>query len=326
MGLRGLLAGALMSVLAVLPAGAKERLVFMTDWVAQAEHGGFYQALATGLYEKHGLEVVLRPGGVGMDPQKLLAAGAIDAAMGSSGFFVLNLVEAKAPVVAVAALFQKDPTILMTHPRDDVKGLADLKGKPIMLGDPSINTMWRWLKSRYGYADTQIRKYTFNIAPFLVDRGAVQQGYVTSEPFTAAKAGVTPQVFLLADNGFLSYSAMVMVRKDLAATKPDVVQAFVDASVEGWRSYLHGDPSPADTLIKRDNPDMDDETLAFARTKMIEYGIVESGDTATLGIGAMTADRWQAFTDEMKALGIYGADVDWRDGVDLRFVGKGPKN
>jgi len=324
-GRRGRVLGALAVALALLTGrgDAAEKLVFATDWRAQAEHGGFYQALATGLYAKHGLDVTLRQGGVGMDPQQLLAAGAIDAAMGSSGFFTLNLVEAGAPVVTVAALFQKDPWILMTHPREDVRSLADMKGKAIHIGDPSVNTIWRWLKSRYGFEDRQIRKYSFNIAPFLVEPKAIQQGYVTSEPFTAAKAGVTPKVFLLADHGYLSYAATIMVRRELADTRPEIVRAFVDASIEGWYSYLHGDPAPANALIKRDNPEMDDATLAYARRKMQEYGIVESGDALRAGIGAMSEERWDAFTREMKALGIYPADLDWRKGVSFDFVNRG---
>lgn len=312
-----------LAALSCLPASAAERFVFMTDWMAQAEHGGFYQALADGLYAQRGLDVQIRPGGTGMDPQKLLAAGSIDGAMGSSGFFTLNLIDVGAPVVTVAALFQKDPTILMAHPRSDVSSLADMKGKPIHIGDPSVNTMWRWLAARYGYDDNQIRKYSFNIAPFLVDKSAIQQGYLTSEPFTAEKAGVKPQVFLLADNGFASYSAMIMVRKDVLAKREAVVKAFVEASIQGWYRYLAGDPSAANALIKKDNPDIDDATLAYARQKMIEYGIVTGGDAVAKGVGYMSADRWEAFTKEMKELGIYPKNLDWRQGVDLRFVGNG---
>lgn len=305
-----------------LPAAAQEKLVFATDWRAQAEHGGFYQAVAAGLYKARGLDVVLRQGGVGMDPQQLLAAGAIDAAMGSSGFFTLNLVEAGAPVVTVAAIFQKDPVILMSHDRPDVNSLADMKGKPIAVGDPTIHTIWRYLKSRYGFQDAQIRKYSFNIAPFLVNRQAIQQGYATSEPLTAMKGGVRPKVFLLADDGYLSYAATIMVRRDLATRKPAVVRAFVEASIEGWRQYLHGDPTAANALIKRDNPEMDDETLAYARTRMIDDGLVESGDALTQGIGTMSADRWAAFARQMADLGIYKADIDWRQGVDFSFLPK----
>lgn len=303
-----------------LPAAAQERLVFVTDWRAQAEHGGFYQAVAAGLYKARGLDVVLRQGGVGMDPQQMLAAGAIDAAMGSSGFFTLNLVEAGAPVVTVAALFQKDPVILMSHDRPDVNSLADMKGKPIAIGDPTVATIWRYLKFRYGFEDGQIRKYTFNIAPFLVNKQAIQQGYATSEPFTAQKAGAKPKVFLLADDGYLSYAATIMVRKDLADKKPELVRAFVEASAEGWKQYLHGDPAAANALIKRDNPEMDDETLAYARARMIDYGLVESGDALTHGIGTMSPDRWEAFARQMIALGIYPAGLDWKKGVDFRFV------
>jgi NitT/TauT family transport system substrate-binding protein len=312
-----------LAALSCLPASAAERFVFMTDWMAQAEHGGFYQALADGLYAQRGLEVQIRPGGTGMDPQKLLAAGSIDGAMGSSGFFTLNLIDVGAPVVTVAAMFQKDPTILMAHLRSDVASLADMKGKPIHIGDPSVNTMWRWLAARYGYSDSQIRKYSFNIAPFLVDKSAIQQGYLTSEPFTAEKAGVKTQVFLLADNGFASYSAMIMVRKDVLAKREAVVKAFVEASIQGWYRYLTGDPSAANALIKRDNPDIDDATLAYARQKMIDYGIVTGGDAAAHGVGYMSAERWEAFTKEMKDLGIYSKNLDWRQGVDLRFVANG---
>lgn len=306
----------------VMPAAAQEKLVFATDWRAQAEHGGFYQALATGLYKARGLDVTLRQGGVGMDPQQLLAAGAIDAAMGSNGYFTLNLVEAGAPVVTVAALFQKDPVILMSHDRPDVNSLADMKGKPVSIGDPTVHTIWRYLKSRYGYEDAQIRKYTFNIAPFLVNKQAIQQGYVTSEPLTAVKGGAKPKVFLLADDGYLSYAATIMVRKDLAQKRPEVVRAFVEASIEGWKQYLHGDPSAANALIKRDNPEMDDETLAYARTKMIDYGLVESGDALKQGIGTMSPDRWEAFTKQMVGLGIYKPGIDWRQGVDFSFLPK----
>jgi len=295
----------------------------MTDWMAQAEHGGFYQAVADGLYARRGLDVQIRPGGTGMDPQKLLAAGSIDAAMGSSGFFTLNLIDVGAPVVTVAALFQKDPTILMAHPRSDVASLADMKDKPIHIGDPSVNTIWRWLTARYGYSDSQIRKYSFNIAPFLIDKSAIQQGYLTSEPFTAEKAGVKSQVFLLADNGFTSYSALIMVHKDILAKRESLVKAFVEASIQGWYRYLTGDPSAANALIKKDNPDIDDATLAYARQKMIDYGIVTGGDAATKGVGYMSAERWEYFSSEMKGLGIYPKNLDWRQGVDLRFVGNG---
>lgn len=306
----------------VMPAAAQERLVFATDWRAQAEHGGFYQAIAAGLYKAKGLDVTLRQGGVGMDPQQLLAAGAIDAAMGSNGYFTLNLVEAGAPVVTVAALFQKDPVILMSHDRPDVNSLADMKGKPIAIGDPTVHTIWRYLKSRYGYEDAQIRKYTFNIAPFLVNKQAIQQGYATSEPLTAMKGGVKPKVFLLADDGYLSYAATIMVRKDLVSKRPEIVRAFVEASIEGWKQYLHGDPAAANALIKRDNPEMDDETLAYAREKMIAYGLVESGDALKQGIGTMSPDRWDAFTKQMVALGIYKPGIDWRQGVDFSFLPK----
>lgn len=305
------------------PTKAADRIVFMTDWKPEAEQGGFYEALALGLYAKHGLDVQIRSGGSGANPQQLMAAGAVDMAIGSNSFFGLNLVKAGAPVVAVMASYQKDPEVLILHPDDPANSVADLKGRPIMISDASIDTMWAWLKAKYGFDDKQIRKYSGNPAPFLVDKRAVQQGYVTSEPFVIEReGGFKPKLFLLADSGYLTYGSLVLAKRDWVDKKPEIVRAFVEASIEGWRRYLDGDAAPADALIKKGNPDMTDEILAYARDKMKAYGIVDSGDTKTLGIGAMTDKRWSDFFNLVSSEGLYPADLDYRKAYTLQFVGK----
>lgn len=304
------------------PAAADEKIVFATDWKAQAEHGGYYEALAEGLYKQYGLDVTIHEGGPGIDNQQLLAAGAVTMAMGSNSFFPLNLVQAGAPVRAVMAAFQKDPQMLMTHPRSDINTLADMKGKPIMIADSSINTFWVWLKAKYGFQDSQIRKYTFNMAPWLVDKNAIQQGYVSSEPYLVEKEGVTPQVYLLADYGYPSYSAMVLVPQKLIDTKPDVVRGFVDASIQGWHDYLYGDNRTANALIKKDNPDMTDDVIAFGIKTMKKYGIVDGGDAAKHGIGTMTNARWKDFFDIMVREKVYPANLDYTKAYTLDFLPK----
>ncbi len=301
-------------------ARADESVLFATDWKAEAEHGGFYQALARGFYRQHGLDVTIREGGPGVDNQRLLAAGAVDIAVGSNDFFALNLLRAGAKVRAVAAIFQKDPLALLTHPRPDVSSIADMRGKPIMVADFAIGTFWAWLRAKYGFEDSQIRKYTFNMAPFLVDKDAIQQGYVTAEPYLAEQRGVTPQVFLLADDGYPSYATLILASQRLIDSKPALVQGFVDATVEGWKDYLDGDPAPGNALIKRANPEETDGLLAFARTQMRDRGLVEGGDARRLGVGAMTDARWRTFFETMAAQRIYPASLDYRQAYTLRFL------
>lgn len=315
-------AWAMAGIVAAGAARADERIVFATDWKAEAEHGGFYQAVVKGFYRKRGLDVVIHQGGPGIDNQQLIAAGAVDMAIGSNSFFALNMVQVGAPVRAVMAVFQKDPQVLMTHPRDDIRSLADMKGKPIMIGDGSINSFWLWLHGKYGFENTQIRKYTFNMAPFLVDKTAIQQGYLSSEPYIVAREGVQPQVFLLADYGYPSYATMVMAPQAMIDAKPAVVKAFVEATIEGWRDYLHGDNAAANALIKRDNPDETDDIIAYGVDQMKRHGIVEGGDAATLGIGAMTDARWKEFFDAMVAQKVYPADLDYRMGYTTAFLPK----
>ena len=294
---------------------------FATDWRAQAEQGGFYQALATGEYEKRGLKVQIVQGGPGVNVPQLLAAGAVEAGMGSNSFIALNLAGEDVPVRAVAAMMQKDPQVLIAHPDQGIEGIEDLKGRPILLSDASVTAFWVWLKSKYGFEDSQIRKYTFNAAPFLADKSVAQQGYLTSEPFTIEKTvGLKPRVFLLADNGYPSYAAMIFFPQSLIDKDPARVRAFVEASAAGWKSYLTGDPKPGDALILKDNPEMTQDLLDQAREKMREYNLVEGGDAATGGIGVMTDGRWKAFAEMAIAQGVYPKDLDYTKAYTLDFV------
>ncbi|MDB5455474.1 MAG: hypothetical protein JWP92_1059 [Caulobacter sp.] len=293
-------------------------LKLATDWRAEAEHGGYYQALATGEYKKRGLDVTLIQGGPAVNVPQLLATGAVDVGIGSNSFIVLNLAKENIPVKAVAAFMQKDPQVLIAHSGQGIQSLADMKGRPILLADASITAFWVWLKARYGFTDAQVRKYNYSAAPFLADKRAIQQGYVTSEPYIIEKqGGQAPAVFLLADDGYPAYASMVLVPDALIAQNPAAVKAFVEATAAGWKSYLTGDPRPADALILKDNPEMSQDVLDQARAKMRSYGIV--GDT---GIGQMTDARWAAFFDVASEQGVYPKTLDYRRAYSLDFLPK----
>ena len=294
---------------------------FATDWRAEAEQGGFYEALADGDYAKRGLKVTIVPGGPGVNVPELVASGAVDMGVGSNSFIILNLAAEHVPVKAVAAFMQKDPQVLIAHPDAGIHSLADMKGHPILLGDASVTAFWVWLKAKYGFSDDQIRKYTFSNAPFLADKRIVQQGYVTSEPYTIEKEGhVKPAVFLLADAGYPGYAGMVIASDKLIADKPAAVRAFVEASAAGWKAYLYGDPGPGDRLILKDNTEMTEDVLAQARDKMRTYGIVQSGDAATGGLGVMTDARWKQFFDMASGQGVFKKDLDYRSAYTLNFL------
>ncbi len=319
--LRALIALLLSGGLTLGAAYGQTKLTFATDWKAQAEHGGFYQAIARGFYADADLDVRLRPGGPQTDVPRLMAAGAVDVAMASNSFQPYNLMAAGADVRVVMASFQKDPQVLMVHGDDPASGFADLKGRPIFIADSAIATFWPWLKSRFGYEDRQIRKYTYSLAPWLVNKGSVQEGYLTSEPFTARQAGAAPKVFLFADAGYTGYAAMVMTRADYLAKHRDVVRRFVEASVRGWRDYLTGDPAPGNALILEDNPEMTPALIAYSIGEMTARSIVGAPEA----IGCMQADRWQQFEGEMQALGLISSDVSARDFVDYSLVSGCPK-
>jgi NitT/TauT family transport system substrate-binding protein len=293
-----------------------QRIVFATDWLAQAEHGGFYQAVAEGTYRKYGLDVQIRMGGPQVNGLQLLAAGQLDVAM-ADALQVLSALEQDVPVVAIAATFQKNPTVIIAHP--GVARLEDLKGKPIAIGAASNTTFWPWLRQKYGFTDSQKRPYGFSVQPFLADRKLSQQGFATSEPFSIEKGGVRPAVFLLADFGYPPYSEALVVTRATLDSRADVLERFIRASAEGWRRYL-ANPAPGNALIKRANPEMGDELLAFGVRKMNEHGIVTGGEARKFGLLTMSDARWQATTDFLRSVGLAKPGVDYRRAYTLEFV------
>ena len=299
-----------------------QTVTFGTNWYAQAEHGGFYQAVAAGIYEEYGLDVTIQMGGPQVNGTQLLMGNAVDFFMGYASD-AIKAVEEGIPKVTVAAMFQKDPQILTAHPDQGIEDLADLKGQPIFISKAANVTYWPFLAAKYGFTDDMKRNYNFNPGPFLADKSSAQQGYLSSEPLAIAKeGGFEPVVFLLADYGYTPYATTIETRQEIVDDNPELVQRFVDASIKGWYSYFD-DPTLGNELIKQDNPEMTDEQLAYSLEKMQEYGIAVSGDAESNGIGAMTEERWQTFFEDMAAAGIFNADTDYTQAFTLDFVNKG---
>lgn len=303
-------------------AGKLDKITFGTNWFAEAEHGGFYQAVAKGIYKAHGLDVTIKMGGPQVNGTQLLMGNAIDFFMGY-GADAIRAIESGIPKVTVAGIFQKDPQVLIAHPDVGVKTLADLKGKKILMSAQAYTTYWPFLQSKYGFTDDQKGVYNFNPGPFLADKAIAQQGYVTSEPYTIEKTGgIKPLVFLLADFGYDPYATTIEARRETVERNPDLVQRFVDASIKGWYSYLQ-DPVAGNELIKKDNPEMKDDQLAYGYTKLKEYKLVVNDDATKAGIGCMTQERWKAFFDSMVTAKVFKPDTKYEQAFTLKFVNKG---
>jgi NitT/TauT family transport system substrate-binding protein len=332
--LRALTAGLFVALLAAAPAAAQDKAApaapdkldkvsFGTNWVAEAEHGGFFQAVADGTYRKYGLDVTIVPGGPNDNNRMLLIAGKIDFFMAANTLMSFDAVLNKVPVVSVAAMFQKDPQVFLTHPEAKITKLEELKPLMLFVSKEGMTGYYQWLRSEYGFSEKNVRPYTFNAQPFIASPQSAMQGYVTSEPYAVEKsAGFKPGIILLADSGFNTYSTLIETRQDVIEKKPDLVQRFVDASIIGWYNYLYGDNSAANAMIRKLNPEMTDELLAYSVAKMKEYGIVDSGDTLKSGIGAMSDERVTSFFEKMVKAGVVKSDLDYRKSYTLRFVNK----
>ncbi|GAA5134222.1 ABC transporter substrate-binding protein [Alloalcanivorax gelatiniphagus] len=298
------------------PARAADKLVFMTSWYAQAEHGGFYQALASGLYEEEGLDVTIKMGGPQVNSMQLLLAGEADVYSGFD-FRILSGVARDLPLVAIAAVFQHDMNGLITHP--DVTGLDDIGDRSILMSASARNSWWPWLRDKYGLSDDQVKRYTFNIQPFIRDPNAVQQAFGSSEPFVLKDMNVPYRFYAFADQGYPPYGSTITTRRDVLVEKPDQLRRFLRASLKGWRDYLK-DPALGNALIKQENPKMTDQQLAFAVHHLRQANAVGSGDAAEQGIGTITRERWRATYQYMVGAGLLPEDTDWESAFTTDLI------
>jgi NitT/TauT family transport system substrate-binding protein len=315
----------ILACLAFVPAArAADKISFGLDWVAEPEYGGYYQAIATGIYKKYGLDVTIVEGGPQVNTAQMLISGRLTFDITSNSFLALNFAQENIPYVAVAAGFQKDPDVLISHPGQGNDSFDALKGKPIAVSSDTRASWWLFLKSKYGYTDSQLRPYGYSLTPFFTNQDDIQEAYVTDEPYLIQQqTGKFPTILMLSDAGFDGYASLVATSNKLVATNPDLVRRFLEASAEGWYSYLYGDPSPAFAAIRQANPDMTPGLMQYGYDQLKQRGIVDSGDTKTLGIYAMTDARWKTFFDQMAAAGLYDKSLNYKAGYTLQFVNHG---
>jgi len=317
-------AGLALATMASSVALGADKVTFGTNWLAEAEHGGYYQAVVDGTYAKYGLDVTILPGGPQANNRLLLLTGKIDFYMGGNLIQAFEAVEQNVPTVVVAADFQKDPQIFMSHPGAGFDKWTDLTKATAFVGKEGLASFYQWMKVAYGFKEENVKPYNFNAAPFIADKNSIQQGYLTAEPYAVEKeGGFKPNIFLLADQGYSTYATTIEARTEMVAQKPDLVQRFVEASAIGWYHYLYGDNAQANAAIKKDNPDITDDQIAFSIGKLKEYGVVDSGDTLKLGIGAITEARVKDFFEQMVKAGVVKADVAYTKAYTTQFVDKG---
>ena len=312
---------ALPGILTQTTAQGLDKFSYNTNWRAQAEHGGFYYALANGFYKEAGIDADIRMGGPQLNMSQILVGGVVDMVM-SNSFEAINYARENLPFLVIGSIFQKDPQVLISHPGVGHDKVENLKGKPILIGGTSRTSFWLYLKAKYGFTDEQIRPYTFNIQPFVADKNAVQQGYLSSEPHAIEKqGGFKPTALLLSDHGWPPYSTTIVCMRDTLNNRRADVAAFVKASMQGWKDYLQRDPAAADGLIKKDNPAMSDELLAHGREMMLASGMVFGGEAARLGVGTMSDERFRKTYDMMVAMKLLDATkVDVKKTYTTEFV------
>ncbi|HWA17820.1 MAG TPA: ABC transporter substrate-binding protein [Devosia sp.] len=319
---RLLAAATLLALGTAVPAFALDEITFGTNWVTEPEHGGFYQAVVDGTYEKYGLKVTIVP----KAEEAMLLGGKIDFYMVGNFLQTFSAAEQDVPVTVVAAMFQKDPQIIMAHPEMGITKFEDLaKLDSIFLGDDLYASGYRWMMATWpAFTDAKRKPYNYSVAPFLADPKSGQQGYLTSEPYAVkTQGGFEPTVFLMADAGYSTPSTMIEGLSEYVTANPDITKRFVEASIIGWYNYLYGDNTATNELIKSENPDFNDDFIAYSIGAMKDSGLLVSGSAVDGGIGCFTDATVKDFYDKMVSAGVVKAGLDLSKVYTTEYVCKG---
>jgi NitT/TauT family transport system substrate-binding protein len=285
------------------------------DWYPQPEQGGFYAAQLLGYYKSEGLDVTILPLPQYGSVAQLVSSGKADFGLGSSDQ-ILEWTSNGLPLVAVSATMQHDPQAVMVHKDSPIRDFKDLDGHTI-----AAQTGATWLKYvtlRYNLRDVRQIPSTLSIANFLADPGYVQQIFITSEPFFAKQAGAEVRTLLISSSGYDPYRVYFTTR-DFTAQHPDVVAKFVRASIRGWNEYLR-DPGPTNARLLQLNPSLNPAQEAYTAQALRDGGFITGGDATGAQTGRMTAARWNASYQQLKALGILHAPIDPAADYSLQFV------
>ncbi len=304
-----------------IDAEGRIRLRVAMPGPARADHGGFYQAIASGFYAKRNLNVQITHGNSADDVSRALASGNAELGLAQDSFAALRMVAENAPVKAVAAFFQKDPRVLIAHAPRAPRNLGDIGQRTLFIEDVNWPDFWHWLRTRYDLRNEQLqRPENGALAPFIEDENSLLIGTLTREPALVAstEADIQTRLYLPADDGYASYSNLLLTPNGFARDNAEALRNFIAATVEGWHDYMNGDAEKAHNLIRRANPATPQGSLTEARDLLKSYGIIEGGDAALLGLGTMTEERWKTFAEQSS--GAFTEAPDWKSAFTTQFL------
>ncbi|MFN4040699.1 MAG: ABC transporter substrate-binding protein [Brevundimonas sp.] len=306
---RGLLAGAAAFGLlagcgrgqAPVDAQGRVRLRLALDAEPGLAQAGVFQALATDLYARRRLSIERLPDATPLGER--LGASNAELALAADAVAILDLAAQRAPVRAVAAFLQKSPLALIARGQPGPDLISTLRDRPILVSPSDAPLAWPWLRARFGLVETQRQAATTDA--FFDEPGAVLLADVLTAP--QAVLQTRPQIQLLADQGYPAYGGVLAVPDAFARDNVRALRDFVAETVEGWRDYLQDDPDAAHALMRQADPSLTEPVQMAARSRMRDLALVEGGDAALVGLGAMTAERWQAVSEAAVQAGLFSA-------------------
>ncbi|WP_025683995.1 ABC transporter substrate-binding protein [Paenibacillus maysiensis] len=295
-------------------SGGLTAVTQVTNWFAQAEHGGLYAAKEQGYYKEAGLDMTIQGGGPQVSPTQIVASGKAQFGLTTADQLLVAR-EQGIPLVAIATIFQKSPQGLMVHANQNISSLADLNNRTVYVGAGSV--FWDYVKSKYQLDNVKEMAYTGSLAPFIPDETAAIQGYVTSEPYEMKKQNVDVKFLLLADAGYNPYSNVLFTTEQYIQDHPDLVRAYVEASMKGWNYYKTNYDSVNDVILK-ENPDFTKEKLNYAAEALIPF--VYEGDAAEHGVGYMKEERWAELGQQLMKIGALKKEPDVSKAFTDKFL------
>jgi len=276
-------------------------------WFDQFQYAGYYIAKEKGFYKELGLDVEIVPFSFDKNIIKDVNDGKIDFAVGREN---LILEKQKYPnIVALAAIFQASPLILISKKDSKIEKIEDFANKRIMTtrDDAEEASLKAMLVSRKVDIKTlNFIPHSHNIKDLINSKTDLISAYTSKAPFFLNKYNIKYNTFSPKDYGFDMYSDFLYTNSQLIATDPNVAILFKNASMKGWE-YAYSNISEATELIlnKNNTQNLTKEELIFEANELKKLSYYE-----TKKLGEISYEKLKRIYDLYNVLGLVEKPID----------------
>ena len=279
-------------------SAANEKVVVQLSWHHQFQFAGYYAAIAKGFYQNKGIDVELKAIQQGMSAVNEVIENRAQFSQSGAGL-ILDLAEGK-EVAVIATTFQNSPIIFLTTDQSNINNVQEIKNKRVMLSPGYQSIELLVLLQKFGLTNKVDKLLSsFDISDLVNGNTDTFNAYLSNEPYLLELMGITPIIIDPKDYDIHFYGDLIFTTQQYIKEKPEVVAAFREATLEGWKYAINHPEEIIDLIIKDYGTTKTKDHLRYEANILRERMKLDFVE-----IGHMNKERWSRNIEQFKSMGL----------------------